>query len=75
MTFIDLRTGWPEAFCTKDSNAKTTAEVFLYDIICHYGKVDRFFFVFFLFSIFIQVYKSNINSVIPLNTCYLLSNI
>ena len=40
MTFIDLLTGWPEAFCTKDSTAKTAAEVFLYGIICRYGKVD-----------------------------------
>ena len=41
MTFIDLLTGWPEAFCTKDLTAKTAAEVFLYGIICRYGKVDR----------------------------------
>ena len=33
MTFIDLLTGWPEAFCTKDSIGKTAAEVFLYGII------------------------------------------
>ena len=41
MTFIDLLTGWPEAFCTKDQTAKTAAEVFLYGIVCRYGKVDR----------------------------------
>ena len=41
MTFIDLLTGWPEAFCTKDSTAKTAAEVFFYGIICRHGKVDR----------------------------------
>ena len=41
MTFIDLLTGWAEAYCTKDSTAKTAAEVFLYGIICQYGKVDR----------------------------------
>ena len=29
MTFIDLLTGWPEAFCTKDSTAKTAAKGFL----------------------------------------------
>ena len=34
MTFIDLLTGWPEAYCTKDLTAKTAAEVFLYGIIC-----------------------------------------
>ena len=34
MTFIDLLTGWPEAFCTKDSTAKMAAKVFLYGIIC-----------------------------------------
>ena len=42
MTFIDLLTGWPEAFCTKDSIAKTAAEVCLYGIICRFGKVERF---------------------------------
>ena len=41
MTFIDLLTGWPEAFRTKDSTAKTATEVFLYGIVCHYGKVTR----------------------------------
>ena len=41
MTFIDLLTGWPEAFSTKDSTAKTAAEVFLYQIVCRYGCVDR----------------------------------
>ena len=41
MTFIDLLTGWPEAFCTKDSTPKTAAELYLYGIICYYGKVDR----------------------------------
>ena len=41
MTFIDLLTGWPEAFTTKDSTAKTAAEVFLYQIVCRYGRVDR----------------------------------
>ena len=41
MTFIDLLTGWPEAFSTKDSTAKTAAEVFLYQIVCRYGHVDR----------------------------------
>ena len=41
MTFIDLLTGWPEAFCTRDSTVKTTAEVFLYGILCRYGKVER----------------------------------
>ena len=41
MTFIDLLTGWPEAFSTKDSTAKTAAEVFLYQIVCRYGRVDR----------------------------------
>ena len=41
MTFIDLLTGWPEAFCTKDSTAKTAAEVFLYGIVCRYGKATR----------------------------------
>ena len=41
MTFIDLLTRWPEAFCTKDSTAKTAAEVFLYGIICCYGQVDQ----------------------------------
>ena len=33
MTFIDLLTGWPEAFSTKDSTAKTAPEVFLYQIV------------------------------------------
>ena len=41
LTFIDLLTGWPEAFCTKDLTAKTAAEVFLYGIVCRYGKVTR----------------------------------
>ena len=41
MTFIDLLTGWPEAFCTKDSTAATAAEVFLQGIVCRYGKVER----------------------------------
>ena len=41
MTFMDLLTGWPEAFSTKDSTAKTAAEVFLYQIVCRYGRVDR----------------------------------
>ena len=41
MTFIDLLTGWPEAFSTKDSMAKTAAEVFLYQIVCRYGRVER----------------------------------
>ena len=41
MTFIDLLTGWPEAFSTKDSTAKTAAEVFLYQIVCRYRRVDR----------------------------------
>ena len=41
MTFIDLLTGWPEAFCTKDSTAPTAAEVFLYQIVCRYGRVER----------------------------------
>ena len=41
MTFINLLTGWPEAFSTKDSTTKTAAEVFLYQIVCCYGRVDR----------------------------------
>ena len=41
MTFIDLLTGWPEAFSTRDSTAKTAAKVFLYQIVCRYGRVDR----------------------------------
>ena len=41
MTFIDLLTGCPEAFSTKDSTAKTDAEVFLYQIVCRYRSVDR----------------------------------
>ena len=41
MTFIDLLTDWPEAFSTKDSTAKTAAEVFLYQIVCWYGRVER----------------------------------
>ena len=41
MTFIDLLTGWPEAFCTKDSTAATAAKVFLHEIVCRYGRVER----------------------------------
>ena len=41
MTFIDLLTGWPEAFCTKDSTAATAAKVFLQEIVCRYGRVER----------------------------------
>ena len=41
MTFIDLLTGWPEAFCTKDSTAATAAKVFLHEIVCCYGRVER----------------------------------
>ena len=41
MTFIDLLTGWPEAFCTKDNTAATAAKVFLHEIVCRYGLVER----------------------------------
>ena len=41
MTFIDLLTQWPEAFCTKDSTATTAAKVFLYEIVCRYRRVER----------------------------------
>ena len=41
MTFIDLLTGCPEAFSTKDSTANTAAKVFLYQIVCRYRHVDR----------------------------------
>ena len=41
MTFIDSLTSWPEAFSTKDSTAKAATEVFLYQIVCRYGRVDR----------------------------------
>ena len=41
MTFIDLLTGWPETFCIKASTAKNAAEVFLYQIVCQYGPVER----------------------------------
>ena len=41
MTFIDLLTGWPEAFCTKDSTAVTAASILLTEIVCRYGVVDR----------------------------------
>ena len=40
-TFIDQLTGWPEAFSTKNSPAKTAAEIFLYQIVCRYGQVVR----------------------------------
>ena len=39
LTFIDLLTGWPEAFPTKDCTAATTAAHFLQHIVCRYGKV------------------------------------
>ena len=39
LTFIDLLTGWPEAFPTKDCTAATTATHFLQHIVCRYGKV------------------------------------
>ena len=41
MTFIDLLTGWPEAFATKDQTAVTAADVFLSGIVCRYGRVSR----------------------------------
>ena len=41
MTFIDLLTGWPEAFATKDSTAQTAANCFLTGIVCRYGRVNR----------------------------------
>ena len=37
LTFIDLLTGWPEAFPTKNSTAAT---VFLQHIVCRYGKIQ-----------------------------------
>ena len=40
LTFIDLLTGWPEAFPTKNSTAATAATVFLQQIVCRYGKVN-----------------------------------
>ena len=39
LTFIDLLTGWPEAFPTKNSTAATAATFFLQQIVCRYGKV------------------------------------
>ena len=41
MTFIDILTGWPEAFATKDSTAQTAANCFLTEIVCRYGRVNR----------------------------------
>ena len=41
MTFIDLLTGWPEAFATKDCTAQTAADCFLTGIVCRYGRVNR----------------------------------
>ena len=41
MTFIDLLTGWPEAFATKDCTAQTAADCFLTGIVCTYGRVNR----------------------------------
>ena len=41
MTFIDILTGWPEAFTTKDSTAQTAANCFLTEIVCRYGRVNR----------------------------------
>ena len=41
LTFIDLLTGWPEAFPTQDCSAVTTATVFLQQIVCRYGKIER----------------------------------
>ena len=41
LTFVDLKTGWPEAFPTKDQTAKTVADVFLSHIVCRYGRVER----------------------------------
>ena len=40
LTFIDLLTGWPEAFPTKNSTAATAATVFLQHIVCRYGKIQ-----------------------------------
>ena len=40
MTFIDLLTGWPEAFCTKDCTATTAASVFLQQMACRYGRIE-----------------------------------
>ena len=41
LTFIDLLTGWPEAFPTKNSTAATAAMVFLQQIVCRYGKIQQ----------------------------------
>ena len=41
MTFIDILTGWPEAFTTKDLTAQTAANCFLTEIVCRYGRVNR----------------------------------
>ena len=41
LTFIDLLTGWPEAFPTKNSTAATAATVFLQQIVCRYGKIQQ----------------------------------
>ena len=40
LTFIDLLTGWPEAFPTKNSTATTAATMFLQNIVCRYGKIQ-----------------------------------
>ena len=40
MTFIDLLTGWPEAFPTKNTTAATAATIFLQNIVCRYGKIQ-----------------------------------
>ena len=40
LTFIDLLTGWPEAFPTKNCTAATAAIYFLQNIACRYGKVE-----------------------------------
>ena len=41
ITFIDLFSGWPEAFPTVDCSAATTAQVFVENIVCRVGKVGR----------------------------------
>ena len=40
LTFINLLTGWPEAFPTKNCTAATAAIVFLQHIVCRYGKIQ-----------------------------------
>ena len=40
LTFIDLLTGWPEAFPTKRCTAATAATMFLQHIVCRYGKIE-----------------------------------